>query len=66
MGLVSLTRVGRAHHVYVGDPGIVGLDVALQLVQECLMRLSWVGERFGCTCLWHAANYGRALRGRRD
>jgi hypothetical protein len=57
MALVSLTRVRRADHVDVGHVGMVGLDVALQLVQKRPMRLSGVGKRFGCVCLWHASNY---------
>ena len=51
MALVNLTRVGYINHVDVGHIGIVGLDVALQLVQQRAMRLSRVGERFGLACL---------------
>jgi hypothetical protein len=57
MALVSLTRVRRAHHVDVGHVGIVGFDVALQLVEKGAMRLSWVGKRFGFACLRHTENY---------
>lgn len=53
MARVSLTRVRRAHHGDVGRAGIVRLDVALQLVEERVMRLSRVGERLRPVCLWH-------------
>jgi hypothetical protein len=64
MALVSLTCVRRAEHVDVGHVGIVGLDVALQLVKKRAMRLSGVGEGFGCLCLWHASNYADKRAGR--
>jgi hypothetical protein len=57
MALVGLTGVRRADHVDVGHVGIVGLDVALQLVQKRAVRLIWVGERFRRVCLWHATDY---------
>jgi hypothetical protein len=63
MALVSSTRVRRAHHVDVGHVGIVSLNVALQLAQKRVMRLSWIGERLRCVCLWHTTNYAE-LRGR--
>ena len=66
VGLVGLTRVGRAQHVDVGPVGIVGLDVAFQLVYECFVRLSWVGERLRGVCLRHTTKYGRARRSERD
>lgn len=58
---VRLTGVRRAHHVDVPHAGIVGLDVALQFVQKCAMRLGRVGERLGPACFCHMKNYARAL-----
>ena len=66
VGLVGLTRVGRAQHVDVGPVGIVGFDVAFKFVYQRLMRLSWVGKRLRGVCLGHTAQYGRASRGERD
>lgn len=57
MSLVSSTRVRRADHVDVGQVGIVGRDVALQLAHNRVMRLGGVGERIGRVCLWHMTNY---------
>jgi hypothetical protein len=65
MARVSLTRVRRAHHVDVADAGIVSLDVALQLVKKCAMRLSWVTERLRCVSLRHTSNYAEGGRSRR-
>jgi hypothetical protein len=39
--------------------GIVGLDVALQLVQKCAVRRGWVRERLRPACVCHARNYAR-------
>jgi len=64
MAPVSMTRVRRTHHVDVGHVGIVGLDVALQLTQKRVMRLSWVGERLRCVCLRHTTNYADMRPGR--
>lgn len=57
MTLVGLAGVRCTHHIDVGHVGIVGLDIALQLVDKCAMRLFWVGERLGSACLRHIANY---------
>jgi hypothetical protein len=57
MTLVSSARVRRADHVDVGQVGIVGRDVALQLAHNRVMWLSGVGERIGRVCLRHATNY---------
>jgi hypothetical protein len=57
MTLVGLTRVRRAQHVDVGDVGIVGLDVAFQLMDKRAMRLRRVGERLRSMCLRHTENY---------
>ena len=65
MALIGLTGVGRAQHVDIGPVGMVRLDVAFQFGYQCLMRLSWVGERLRGVCLGHTANYGRASRGER-
>jgi hypothetical protein len=63
MGLVGLPRVRRAHHVDVGHAGIVGLDVALQLMDERAVRLCWVGQCFGSMCLRHRGNYADVSEG---
>ena len=57
MALVDSTRVRHAQHVDIGQVGIVGRDVALQLAHNRVMRLIWVGERIGRMCLSHARNY---------
>lgn len=62
MALVSSTRVRRAQHVDIGHVGIVGLNVALQLVHHRVMRLSWVGERVRRVCVWHTSDYADILR----
>ena len=61
MARVRLTRVRRADNVDVGRVGIVCLDVALQFVQKCAMRLGRVGERLRFACLCHAENYAEVF-----
>jgi hypothetical protein len=62
--LVSLARVRRAHHVDVGQVGIVRLDVSLQLLHKRAMRLSGVGQRLRCVSLRHTTNYADMRPGR--
>ena len=44
-------------HADVGHIGILGLDVALQFVQQRAMRLSGVGERLGFVCSRRMESY---------
>ena len=60
MALVGLAGVRRTHHIDVMGLGMVGLDVALQLVDKRAVRLFRVGKGFGSMCLWHTANYADA------
>jgi hypothetical protein len=56
MALVGATGVGCAHHRDVGQVGILGRYVTLQLLHKRVMRLSRVGQRLGYVCR-HAGNY---------
>jgi hypothetical protein len=60
MALIGLAGVRRTHHIHVLGVGMVGLDVALQLVDKRVVRLFWVGKGFGSMCLRHTANYADA------
>jgi predicted NAD/FAD-binding protein len=60
VGLVGLPRVRRAHHIDVVGVGLVGLDVALELMDERAVWLFGIGERLGSVGLRHTANYADA------